>query len=111
VLEIQRSLPNLRKEVNVNLAEKKAAYFYPIREDWVNERAQFVDQEMVRDGNLITSRNSIDLPAFCREIIKGLRGELRERSRKPSSASFPGIAPGQGNEIKHRSGTRERRRK
>jgi protease I len=31
-----------------------------------------VDQEVVRDGNLITSRMPADLPAFCREIIKAL---------------------------------------
>jgi hypothetical protein len=111
VFKIQRPLPNLRKEVNVAFAEKKATYFYPIREDWVNGRAQFVDQEMARDGNLITSPNSLDLPAFCREIINELRGELCERSRKPSSARLPGLDPGQGNGSKQRSGTRERRRK
>lgn len=44
-----------------------------IRDDMVHAGAQFVDQEVVRDGNLITSRTPDDLPAFCREIIKALR--------------------------------------
>jgi len=29
----------------------------------------------VRDGHLITSRRPHDLPAFCREIIRALRGD------------------------------------
>jgi len=33
-----------------------------------------VDEEVVVDGNLITSRKPDDLPAFCREIIAALRG-------------------------------------
>ena len=32
-----------------------------------------LDQEVVRDGNLITSRTPDDLPAFCREIIAAMK--------------------------------------
>ena len=32
----------------------------------------YVDEEVVVDGNLITSRMPTDLPAFCREIAKAL---------------------------------------
>jgi protease I len=31
-----------------------------------------VDEEVVVDGNLITSRKPDDLPAFCRELVKAL---------------------------------------
>jgi protease I len=31
-----------------------------------------VDQEVVQDGNLISSRGPDDLPAFCRAIIAAL---------------------------------------
>ncbi|CAM6000449.1 unnamed protein product [Sphagnum balticum] len=41
-----------------------------IKDDLINAGAQWVDQEVVVDGNLITSRKPDDLPAFCREIIK-----------------------------------------
>ncbi len=41
----------------------------------MNAGAHFLDQEVVRDGLLITSRNPMDLPAFCREIIRALKGE------------------------------------
>lgn len=57
------------------LRGKRATCFYSIKDDLVNAGAQFLDQEVVRDGNLITSRNPNDLPAFSREIIKALRGE------------------------------------
>jgi protease I len=33
-----------------------------------------VDEEVVVDGNLITSRTPNDLPAFMRAVIAGLRG-------------------------------------
>jgi protease I len=42
--------------------------------------ARYVDDEVVVDRNLITSRQPSDLPAFCREIMRRLRG--REKRRK-----------------------------
>ncbi len=50
--------------------------YQAIRDDLVHAGAVFVDQEVVRDGNLITSRKPDDLPAFCREILRALK-ELR----------------------------------
>lgn len=46
--------------------------FYSIKDDVVNAGATYVDQEVVRDGNLITSRFPADLPAYMREIVKAL---------------------------------------
>jgi deglycase len=46
--------------------------FKSIKDDVVNAGANYVDREVVRDGNLITSRFPDDLPAFCREIIAAL---------------------------------------
>jgi protease I len=54
------------------LRDKKATCFFAIKDDLVNAGATFIDKEVVVDGNLITSRNPYDLPAFCREIIKFL---------------------------------------
>jgi protease I len=50
----------------------KATCFFAIKDDLVNAGATYVDQEVVRDGNIITSRTPEDLPAFCKEIIKAL---------------------------------------
>ncbi|WAJ44936.1 type 1 glutamine amidotransferase [Mycobacterium sp. Aquia_216] len=44
---------------------------YPsIRTDLRNAGARVVDEEVVIDGNLITSRSPADLPAFCATLIK-----------------------------------------
>jgi len=55
------------------LKNKKVTGFYAIKDDLINAGAKFLDKEVVVDGNLITSRNPYDLPAFCREILKKLR--------------------------------------
>lgn len=55
------------------LEGKQATCFFAIKDDLVNAGANYVDEEVVRDGNLITSRTPDDLPAFCREIIAALQ--------------------------------------
>jgi protease I len=49
--------------------------FSGIKDDVINAGANYVDREVVRDGNLITSREPDDLPAFCREIIAALEAQ------------------------------------
>jgi protease I len=44
-----------------------------IKDDLINAGAEWVDQEVVQDDNLITSRTPVDLPAFCRTIIAYLK--------------------------------------
>lgn len=46
--------------------------FKSIKDDLVNAGAHYVDRDVVRDGNLITSRSPADLPAFMREIVRAL---------------------------------------
>jgi protease I len=48
----------------------KATCFSAIKDDVMNAGAHYLDQEVVVDQNLITSRMPADLPAFCREIIR-----------------------------------------
>ena len=55
------------------LKGKKATCVPSIKDDMVNAGAIYVDQKVVRDGNLITSRSPDDLPAFCREIIADMK--------------------------------------
>jgi len=50
----------------------KATCVSAIKDDVVNAGAEYVDAEVVRDRNLITSRVPSDLPAFCRTIINAL---------------------------------------
>jgi protease I len=54
------------------LKGKRATSFVAIKHDMINAGANWVDQECVVDGNLITARKPDDLPAFCAAIIKAL---------------------------------------
>lgn len=54
------------------LKGKRATSFFSIKDDLVNAGATWVDEEVVVDGSLITSRTPGDLPAFCREIVRAL---------------------------------------
>ncbi len=62
------------------LRGKTVTCFLAIRDDVVNAGATFVDQEVVQDGHLITSRTPDDLPAFMRTVIAA----LQERPTNPT---------------------------
>ena len=51
---------------------KRLTSFISIKDDMVNAGANWVDEPVVRDGKLITSRVPLDLPFFCKEIISTL---------------------------------------
>jgi protease I len=57
---------------SLSLEGKRVTGYFAIKDDLINAGANYVDQEVVKDGNLITSRQPADLPAFCREIIEAL---------------------------------------
>jgi protease I len=54
------------------LRGRRATSFFSIKDDLVNAGATWVDEEVVVDGPLITSRRPDDLPAFCRELVRAL---------------------------------------
>ncbi|MGH7535300.1 MAG: type 1 glutamine amidotransferase domain-containing protein [Gemmatimonadales bacterium] len=51
---------------------RRLTSYVAIKDDLVNAGAEWIDAEVVRDGNLITSRKPDDLPAFCRTIVQAL---------------------------------------
>jgi protease I len=55
------------------LEGKKATSWAGIKDDLIAAGAQYENTEVVVDGNLITSRQPKDLPAFMREIIKKVK--------------------------------------
>jgi protease I len=55
------------------LKGKRATCLPAIKDDVINAGAIYVDEEAVRDGNLISSRSPDDLPAFCRAIVAALK--------------------------------------
>jgi protease I len=50
--------------------------FFSIKKDLQNAGANWIDEAVVEEGNLITSRNPGDLEAFNRQIIDKLTGSL-----------------------------------
>jgi len=52
------------------VSNRSVTSFFSIKDDMVNAGARWVDEEVVVDGNLITSRTPTDLPAFMRAVIK-----------------------------------------
>jgi protease I len=55
------------------LKGKKATCFFAIKDDVSNAGAKYMDAEVVRDGNLITSRKPDDLPAFLQSILQAAK--------------------------------------
>lgn len=53
---------------------RRATCFFSIKDDLVNAGAIYVDEEVVQDGNVITSRTPKDLPALCRTVLAALAG-------------------------------------
>ncbi|HHX55593.1 MAG TPA: type 1 glutamine amidotransferase, partial [Clostridiales bacterium] len=48
----------------IDLKGKKVTSFFSIKDDLVNAGAEYLDEEVVVDGNIISSRSPKDLPAF-----------------------------------------------
>ncbi len=63
------------------LKGRKATCFFAIKDDVQNAGAKYLDQEVVRDGNIITSRKPDDLPAFLQTIIQAVK-----EAKKPATA-------------------------
>ncbi len=56
------------------LKNRRVTSFFAIKDDLIHAGAKWVDEEVVIDRNLITSRKPDDLPAFMRAIISALKG-------------------------------------
>ena len=74
------------------LRGKTATCFSAIKDDVVNAGATYVDRDVVRDGNLITSRKPDDLPAFLRTIIDALQDHATAPSRRQTKGRGRRIA-------------------
>jgi len=56
--------------VEADVVKGKTLTSWPsLRTDLTNAGASWVDEELVVDGNLVTSRKPDDLPAFCKALV------------------------------------------
>ncbi len=58
---------------SIDLSRRTMTGFHTLKVDLENAGATFVDQAVVTDGNIITSRTPKDLPVFAQAIIKALK--------------------------------------
>lgn len=66
--------------INADLVKNKKVTSWPsIKVDLINAGAKWVDQEVVRDGNLVTSRMPDDVPAFNKAMIELFAESLAKR--------------------------------
>jgi protease I len=55
------------------LKGKRATCFFAIKDDVINAGGKYVDAEVMRDGNIVTSRKPDDLPAFMQAIFQAVQ--------------------------------------
>jgi protease I len=66
--------------VSAGLVKGRTLTSYPtLQDDIRNAGGTWLDIEVVRDGNLVTSRQPSDIPAFNSELL-AVFGEYRERA-------------------------------
>ena len=61
------------------LKGKKMTSYASIKTDLVNAGAEWVDEEVVVDKGLVTSRKPDDLPAFCKKMIEEIAEGRHDR--------------------------------
>jgi len=72
--------------VEADVARGRRLTSWPsVRTDLRNAGAEVVDEQVVTDGNITTSRSPDDLPAFCERIVQ-------EFAKAPNSAAAGGRA-------------------
>lgn len=76
--------------IDAGLAKNRRLTSWPtIRQDLKNAGAEVVDEEVVVDEGLITSRGPDDLPAFCAKLVE----EIAEGPHEPRTAKRAGRRP------------------
>jgi protease I len=76
--------------INAEVVEGKTMTSWPSLEvDLENAGAEWVDREVVVDGNLVTSRKPDDLPAFCEKAIELFAEAKRTDGQRAGAGEQP----------------------
>jgi protease I len=68
--------------IDSGVAKGRRMTSYPsIKQDLINAGVDWVDEEVVVDNGLVTSRKPSDIPAFNRKMIEEIGEGIHERSR------------------------------
>ncbi|MFN7929765.1 MAG: type 1 glutamine amidotransferase domain-containing protein [Blastocatellia bacterium] len=70
--------------------DRKLTSYESIQTDLKNAGAQWVDEEVVEDNGLVTSRKPADIPAFNRQMIKTFATASQKISKQAPAASRGG---------------------
>lgn len=62
------------------LKGRKVTSYESIKTDLINAGANWVDEEVVVDKGLVTSRTPKDLPAFCKKMVEEIAEGVHERA-------------------------------
>lgn len=54
------------------MESRRATSFFAIKDDMINAGVNWVDQQVVEDGNLISSRHPGDLPYYAKALAKAI---------------------------------------
>jgi protease I len=68
------------------LPGRRITSFPSLRTDLRNAGAEMVDEEVVVDEGLVTSRSPDDLPAFCEKIVEEFAEGRHERRMEPAAS-------------------------
>lgn len=72
-----------------DLGGKRVTSYVSIKTDLINAGADWVDEEVVTDNGLVTSRTPADIPAFCKKMIEEFAEGKHYSS--PSAEGFSAI--------------------
>lgn len=77
--------------VSAGLAQgRRLTSYHTIQDDMRNAGAEWLDQEVVVDGNLVSSRQPSDIPAFNREMVALFATHWAKTGQRPMAETVQG---------------------